>query len=246
MLTDPEVVVWLQDATPEGATLSGPPNEPRVWTNAFWDGSEPVGPYSGTLMHVSPPGEGWQQHYFSLPGLDLSVNPGDWLITYVYVPVTGTPSAVALRWLVGAANAPGAASWNAGVFWAGPNVLTNSADTNAFYAGLLPAAGQWARLSVPAAALGSGPQLVQGLSFAVLNGAAAWGLAGKVVPCIAGNGAAPPPGAGASGVEPLIPAGSCVSLPSGPVGWWQGRKQSGRLPGPGQRPVAGHAQLHGR
>jgi hypothetical protein len=223
MLTDPEVAAWLQDATPEGATLSGPPDDTWVWTNAFWDGSEPVGPYSGSLMHVSPLAEGWHQHYFSLASLALPVNPGDWLIAYVYLSRTNTPAAVALRWLVGAANAQGPAAWNAGVFWCAANVLTNNADTNAFYAGPLPAAGQWARLSVPAAALGPGARLAQGLSFAILDGTAAWGLAGKVVPYTAGNGAAAPPGAGPGVGEPLVLSGYCVNPAPGVAGWWQGQ-----------------------
>jgi hypothetical protein len=221
--TDPQVVLWIQDSTPAGASLSAPPDDPWVWTNAFWDGSQWVSPYPGSLLHLSPPAEGWHQHWFSEPGLNLAVNPGDWLIAYIYLPLANGPSAVALRWLVGGASAQAPASWGPGVFWCAPTFGTNnSAVTNAFYMGPLPAPGQWARLSVPAAAVAEGSQLVQGMSFSIYDGTAAWDQAGKIVPYLATSATAAATGAAMNEAGQLTQSGPCLNPPNGLVGWWKG------------------------
>jgi hypothetical protein len=221
-LTNPQEVVWIQDATPEGASVSAPPQDAWDWTNAFWDGSGMVGPYSGSLMHVSPLSEGWHQHFFSEPGLNLVVNPGELLFSYIYLPWTNAPATVMLMWLAGDTNGPGPGSWDHRVFWGEQNVSTNGTATNAFYAGALPPAGRWVRLSVPAGAVGLEGQLVQGMSFAVENGAAAWDRAGKVAASSL-NGSGILGGAGMTGAGPLNQSVSCVNPPVGLVGWWQGQ-----------------------
>jgi hypothetical protein len=154
-LTNPQEVVWIQDATPEGASVSAPPQDAWDWTNAFWDGSGLVGPYSGPLMHLSPLSEGWHEHFFSKPGLNLVVNPGELLFSYIYLPVTNAPATVMLRWLTGEANGPGPGSWDHCAFWGEGSVSTNGTATNAFCAGALPPAGRWVRLSCPPARWGS-------------------------------------------------------------------------------------------
>ncbi|HXP59735.1 MAG TPA: LamG domain-containing protein, partial [Dongiaceae bacterium] len=105
-------------------------------------------------------------------------------------------------------------------FGGAQNILTNSTDTNTFYAGPLPAAGQWARLSVPAGAVGLQARLVQGISFAVDGGAAAWDRAGKLVLEPVTNGVATSQGQGGAG--PLYPNPVCVNPPANLVGWWRG------------------------
>lgn len=44
IFTNLDVQVWIEGSTPEGATLSAAPDDPWIWTNAFWTGSEWVGP----------------------------------------------------------------------------------------------------------------------------------------------------------------------------------------------------------
>jgi hypothetical protein len=231
-LTDAQEVVWVEDGTPEGASLSAAPDDAWDWTNAFWNGSELVGPYSGSLMHLSPLSVGWHRHFFSKPGLSLLVNPGELLFSYVCLPWTNAPSMVMLEWLAGDTSGPGSASWGHRVFWGGQNVSTNGSATNAFYAGALPPAGQWVRLSVPAGAVALEGQLVRGISFAICDGTAAWDRAGKVVANLGANGPASgqgqsgvgaPGGAGMNGAGPLSQSSSCVNPPAGLVGWWQGQ-----------------------
>ncbi|HXP59734.1 MAG TPA: hypothetical protein VN829_04535 [Dongiaceae bacterium] len=113
-------LVWLGDRTPDGASLSAAPDDPWVWTNAFWNGSELVGPYSGSLMHLSPPSPGWHQHSFSLPGLKLLVEPADSLFTYICLPLTDAPATVMLEWLAGDTNGSASGSWGHRAFWGGP------------------------------------------------------------------------------------------------------------------------------
>ncbi len=219
--TAPQEVIWLENATPPGAALSASPDEPWDWTNAFWNGSGLVSLAPGSLVHLSPLAAGWHQHYFGLLGLNLAVNAGGSLFADIYLPWTNAPSAVALRWLVGVTNGTASGSWVHGAYWCASSLGANGAGTNAVYGGALPPAGQWARLSVPADAVGLGGQFVQGISFAICNGAAAWGAAGEVVPAPGPNG---PGAAGAgsmSGPGPLQ-AGSCAGPFPALAGWWQG------------------------
>ena len=62
-------------------------------------------------MHLSPASDGWHQHYFSLPGLDLAVGARELLFAYLYLPLSNAPTAVALRWLATGTNGPSAGSW---------------------------------------------------------------------------------------------------------------------------------------
>jgi hypothetical protein len=222
-------VVWVEDGTPGGDSLSGPPDDAWEWTNAFWTGSQWVGPYSGSLMHLSPLAKGWHQHYFSEPVLNLAVNPADSLFTYICLPLTNAPAAVMVQWLVADTNGPDSASWGHRAFWGDASVVTNSIYssiyTNAFYAGPLPAAGQWARLSVPAGPVGLLGQVVQGISFGIYDGTAAWDRAGKLVLDLGSNGL--PSGQGQSGgsgasspsgAGPLNQSPTCVNPPGGLAG----------------------------
>ena len=216
-IADPNEVVWLEDGTPPGAVLSAAPDDGWDWTNTFWDGRGWVGPYSGSLMHLSSAGDGWRQHYFDNNEAGWAVDPGDALFTYVHLPWTNAPSTVLVQWLVAGANG-GAASWQGPAFWGVDNVRT-AANTNGFYAGPLPASGQWVRLSVPALRVALEGQSVQGIAFASYDGAAAWDRAGKLPAAAPGSGGA---GAGAQNLQTQ----SCTNAPAGLVAWWKGERNA--------------------
>ena len=228
VFTNLDVRVWIEGSTPEGATLSAAPDDPWIWTNAFWNGSEWVGPYSGSLMHVSPLSQGWHQHF--LQGLSQAINPGDWLVSYVQIPWTNRPVTVMLEWLASDTN--GVASWSHRAFWGADIVSQAAVDPNdpgasAFWAGPLPGAGYWAQLAVPASQLGLEGQAVQGMAFAIYDGTVAWDWSGKFVPELPGQGRAQgsgpgaPDGAGGSGPEPLSQQPPCVNPPAGLLSWWR-------------------------
>ena len=217
-IADANEVVWLQDSTPAGATLSAAPDDAWVWTNVFWDGRELVGPYSGSLMHLSAAGDGWRQHYFGEAGL-WAVNPGDALITYIYLPWSNAPSTVLVQWLVAGTNG-GAGTWQGPAFWGVDNVRT-AANTNGFYGGPLPTPGQWVRLSVPAILVGLDGQNVQGISFATYDGAAAWDRAGRL-PAAAPGEAGSNGGAGVGTAQ----SSSSATTPAGLVAWWKGERNA--------------------
>ena len=211
-LTNAEVQVWIEGSTPEGATLSAAPDDPWIWTNAFWNGSEWVGPYSGSSMHISPLSEGWHQHF--VQGLNQAINPGDWLVSFVQIPWTNRPVTVMLEWL--ATDTNGVASWDHRAFWGADLVNAASADgsnpgASPFCAGPLPGDGYWAQLALPAGQLGLEGQTVQGMAFATYDGTVAWDWSGKFAPELLGqgqgqgNGSGAPGGAAGGELAPLLP-----------------------------------------
>ena len=189
----------------------------------------------GSMMHLSPLSQGWHQHF--LQGLSQAVNPGDWLISYLCLPSTNRPVTVMLEWL--AVDANGVASWGHRAFW-GSDILspalTDTANPlpSAFWAGPLPAAGQWTQLALPASYVGLEGQAVQGMAFAIYDGTAAWDLSGKFVPELPSQGLSQGSGAsstnGSSGLGGVAGSGagvvnqdaSCVEPPAGLVSWWRG------------------------
>src|SRR5262249_23572876 len=170
--TDDEV--WLDDALPTGVQTGG--EEPWAWT------IQNPPPYSGTQCHHSPATAGEHQHYFfwgqptpSQPSGGWQVNPGDRLYAYVYLDPGNTPTEVMLQW------ADRAGNWSRAYWgeddlaaWAEPGVPSSMVAI-----GPLPPAGQWARLEVPAAAVGLERDTVTALAFTLFGGEAWWDLSGK-------------------------------------------------------------------
>src|SRR5207237_6507167 len=114
-----------------------------AWT---WVGSNPA-PFSGTLASQSSVGAGAHQHYFDWAANTLTVNAGESVFAYIYLDPSNPPREAMLQWNDG--------TWEHRAYW-GANKLTYGTDGTAsrFYVGTLPAAGQWARLEVPASRVG--------------------------------------------------------------------------------------------
>lgn len=136
----PSEEVWVEDTTPEGASLFG---DGEGWN---WVNTNPT-PFSGTLAHQSNLVNGTHQHYFQNAAETLSVGVGDNLFTYVYLDPANPPSQVMLQWNNG--------SWEHRAYW-GQNQIPFGADgtESRRHMGPLPAPGQWARLEVPASQVG--------------------------------------------------------------------------------------------
>ncbi len=168
--------VWVDNAVPAGASSGSEGGD--TWS---WVSSNPA-PYSGAVAHQSAIATGLHQHYFDWATATLTVNAGDKLFTYIYLDPANTPSEVMLQWNDG--------SWEHRAYW-GANTITSGVNGTAsrYYAGALPAAGQWVRLEVPASAVGLEGKTVRGMAFTLYGGRATWDYAGKSA---AGSGTTTP------------------------------------------------------
>ena len=184
---------YIDEETPLGASTGGS-NEGWNWTDYWWDGdgwgSGEILPSSWNYFHVSDyvPGD-FHEHYFYGANAVMSVNPGDVLICYINLDSTYPPDEVVLQWET--LEDDGNASWEHRAYWGSDSlgwaggVLTSA---NYYYMGGLPDAGNWVRLEVPASAVGLEGKIVQGISFGLWGGRAAWDRAGKLISDLDGNG----------------------------------------------------------
>ena len=162
-------IIWVDDALPAGAVPGADGGD--AWT---WVSSNPA-PFSGTAANQSNIGAGLHQHFFDWASATLTINPGDFLIVYVYLDPTNVPSEVMLQWNDG--------SWEHRAFWGANNILNGVSGTaSRFFAGALPQAGQWTRLEVPASQVGLEGSTLKGMAFTLYGGRATWDYAGKRPP----------------------------------------------------------------
>jgi hypothetical protein len=159
--------VWFDDATPAGAGTGVGGND--AWN---WITSGPA-PFSGTKAHQSNLASGLHEHFFSWAGQTLSVATGEKLLAYVYIDPANPPATIMLSWL--------ADNWEHRAYWGANNINYGTDGTNSRRSmGPIPIAGQWARLEVPASAVGLEGATVTGMSFSQFNGRATWDKVGKV------------------------------------------------------------------
>ena len=150
----PSDTVWLDDQAPVGVTLVG------TWN---WDTTQKA---SGAQSHTEPAAAGYHQHYFygASPGLSISSN--DTLVTYVLINPCDPPREVMLQWFENG-------SWEHRAYW-GANLIGAG-----YPMGVLPQAGVWVRLDVPASAVGLEGKTVTGMAFTLYDGQAWFDRAGK-------------------------------------------------------------------
>ena len=155
-------VPWFDDAIPAGATQTG------AWN---WISSGPA-PYSGNLAHQSTLAGGMHQHFFTNAAAPLQVQTGDTLYVYVYLDPANPPSEVMLQW--------NAAGWEHRAYWGADLIPWGVNGSNSRrYMGPLPPAGQWARLDIPASAVGLEGFPVSGMAFTLFDGRATWDVTGR-------------------------------------------------------------------
>jgi hypothetical protein len=183
-------LVWLDDQLPPGATPTGS-NEGWLWI----DDDPP--PYSGSLAHYSVPNAGIRQHYFHSSAYELAVGAGDTLYSYVYLDPDEPPTTVMLQF-------NDRSNWDHRAYWGANDIPWGADETEQRRPmGALPPAGEWLRLEVPAAAVGLANKSINGMAFALHDGAAAWDLAGLLPASgeVAWCDEALPPGAAANGTN---------------------------------------------
>lgn len=160
-----EETIWVDDALPAGASPSG---QGESWT---WIRTQPE-PLLGRKAHQSALVSGLHQHFFHGAKFPLFVSVGDRLFAHVYLDPQRLPRQVMLQWHDG--------TWEHRVYW-GENLIPWGSDgtVSRQFMGLLPPAGRWVRLEVPAALVGLEGRAVDGMAFTLWDGTATWDYAGK-------------------------------------------------------------------
>ncbi|HOK77247.1 MAG TPA: hypothetical protein PLW35_05935 [Verrucomicrobiota bacterium] len=165
--------VWVDDDLPAGATRMASTGDDWIWT------TEEPGPVSGAFLHKSKwaaPGT-VRSHYFAYysgqPIQPMTVNSGDELFCYVYLDPYAPPQMIMLQWRNGA-------SWEHRAYWGADLFKYGEGHaTSKVYIGILPPAGKWVRLRVPARTVGLEGKTVNGMSFTAAGGQVWWDRAGK-------------------------------------------------------------------
>ncbi len=166
-VTSTNDVVWIDDALPAGAVAD-------AWGGDSWNWvtSNPA-PQLGAKAHQSAIGTGIHQHFFSGATAPLQVNTGDKLYTYVYIDPANAPTEIMFQWNDGT-------SWEHRAYWGANSVAWGTDKSPSLYnMGTLPAAGQWARLEVPASNIGLEGASVSGMAFTLYGGRATFDNSGK-------------------------------------------------------------------
>ena len=155
---------WVDDALPAGAQPFGD-GEAFEWvTNA-------PEPFAGTVCHRSALLAGSHQHYFTSATAPMEVNAGDTLFAMVHLDPEDPPDEVMLQWFT--------SGWLHRAFWGADRLPWGAPGTaERIPMGGLPFAGEWARLEVPASAVGLEGRSVTGMAFTLFGGRASWDYAG--------------------------------------------------------------------
>ncbi len=160
-------VPYFDDSAPAGATTYN-------LNESNWIGANPT-PHSGTRalrVQVSANPE-LEQAYFFGATAPMVMQPGDFLYVWVYLDPANPPREIMLQWFNG--NDWGRAYWGEDLIpWGG--AVDNPAHR---FAGPLPAAGRWTRLTVPASLVGAEGASISGIAFTPSNGVAFFDVAGR-------------------------------------------------------------------
>jgi uncharacterized protein (TIGR03437 family) len=162
--------IWVDDNIPTGSQIGG---DGEAWT---WTSTNPT-QFSGTSAHQSANMDGMHQHYFYSSPVSLTVGTNENLVVYVWLDPNSRPSELMVQWK-DIDN-----GWEHRAYWGANNINfgTNGTDSRRFVSAL-PAAGQWARLEVPASQLGLEGKIINGMAFTLYGGRATWDRVGKATP----------------------------------------------------------------
>jgi hypothetical protein len=158
-LTQPEDVIWLDDAAPPGAKLAGDGATPWQW------GTFPAHPvYSGKRSMVRS-GPGLHSHHFTDALNPVRILPEDKLFAYAWLEPRDAPRSIQLQFHDG--------TWLHRAYW-GEDLCYGSGTPDGsshLFAGPLPPLGRWTRLEVDAAKLGLEPGAkIDGMAFTQFGG----------------------------------------------------------------------------
>jgi hypothetical protein len=163
-------LVWVNGAVPAGATTGADGGD--TWD---WVSNNPA-PNLAPLDQQSAIASGEHQAYFYDAGATLLVSANSTFYAYVYLDPANVPNEVMLQWYDGT-------GWEHRAYWGADDIAYGTPGTvSRYYAGPLPAAGQWAQLEVPAGAVGLQGVTISGMAFTLYGGRATWDQAGCLNP----------------------------------------------------------------
>lgn len=132
----------------------------------------PWGPPPAGGGHRSALRSGIHQHFFDSATETLTPPVGSTLFTWVYLDPDHPPRTLMLMWRTGS-------DWEHRAFWGDDLIPWGASDSAAHRRiGDLPEAGRWQMLEVPAATLGLAGVALNGISFALFDGQAAYAMTG--------------------------------------------------------------------
>jgi hypothetical protein len=154
--------VWFDKELPAGA-------HPEFWN--------PPAAFGGrTHTHTEPPAVQEHGHWFTGVPAGFQVQPGEYLYAYVYLVPQHLPKTIMLEWHDGR-------GWEHRAYWGDDLSKRGVKNTSSRHKmSDLPAAGQWVRLEVPAAAVDLDGKALHGMGFQVIGGQAIWQSAGAMPP----------------------------------------------------------------
>lgn len=177
---DPSETVYVEDALPPGTTgVEG------AW---MWNSAYKASGRKG-IVHLTIADQTTRMSFLRSPRT-LEIEANDVLTAYVYLPPGPGPRTISVRWF----KSPW--GWSTAAYWGADRIVSWDGPPHArVRMGDLPPAGQWARLQVPASALGLEGKTVSGLGLAVFGGGEVfWDRFGKRAgPQEPGASAAPAP-----------------------------------------------------
>ncbi|MEY4941430.1 MAG: hypothetical protein RIQ93_3165, partial [Verrucomicrobiota bacterium] len=160
-------VVWFDDSLPRGASGSGIGGDSWRWVS-----TAPV-PFSGKVAHQTNLQSGLHEHSFNWANDTMAVTSGQSLFVHVYLDPLNKPAELLVSWSVNGDREHRA-------YWGADNINYGQKNTaGRYYAGPLPAAGQWVRLQIPASAVGLEGATINGMGFSLYDGRATWDVTGK-------------------------------------------------------------------
>jgi hypothetical protein len=142
----PVDVVWIDDATPEGASLQG--NGQADGKPAWQWISKDDGPVRSGERSTKRTGTGLNQHFFTGAKEPLEISEGDVLFAWVWLDPENPPKTVQLQFNDG--------SWEHRAFWGEAKAFGGSKEGPARHkvSDKLPKHGEWVRLEVSAKDVG--------------------------------------------------------------------------------------------
>ncbi len=159
---------WIGDSLPNGAVATADGGDSWNWVS-----TNPA-PESGTRAPQTVVASG--VHELSFTGATtaaMQVYAGDSLFEWIYLNAASPPAEVLVAWYDGA-------SWEHRAYWGTNNISYGTNNTaGRYYAGPLPAAGTWVKLSIPASAVGLEGSAVSGMDLSLYNGGVTWSAIGR-------------------------------------------------------------------
>jgi hypothetical protein len=142
----PQELTWIDDDTPEGARLSGT----WKWIDRAAEGGVKV----GERAHVQTAIDTKPVQHFALGGLSTPIGSADTLFVWIRLDPASPAREVMIQWNDGVTSSDG--GWSHRAYWGEDVIMFGRAGTPSRQRmGDLPNAGEWTRLEVPAAAVGS-------------------------------------------------------------------------------------------